>query len=82
MKKQSGFVIMVCAALMMVGTVAFVSSCSEDDEATTCTCIESDSGASRVVSPSSYGAANCSDLGLKLQSQARADGYNSSYSCN
>jgi hypothetical protein len=33
MKKKSSFVIMVCAALM-VGTVAFVASCSSDDKET------------------------------------------------
>ena len=70
--------------IVTMGFGAFLVSCSKDDDggSKTCSCQESDySGynATRNVSPSSYGAANCADLELKLRQQAGGE-YN--YSCH
>ncbi len=57
-------------AVAVIGFSAFVVSCGKDDEKSTCMCTETDYegySASREVSPASFGAANCSDLELKLK---------------
>jgi hypothetical protein len=73
--------ILVCLVILC-GFAAFLISCSKDDEGSqSCTCMESDGAgysASRVVTPSSFGAANCQDLELKLSVASSGD---FDYSC-
>jgi hypothetical protein len=65
------------------GFGTFLASCGkEEDNNTSCSCTESDYegySATRNVTPSSYGAASCADLELKLKKEG---GGEYMYSCH
>lgn len=73
--------------ILLVGAIAamtlglFLASC-EKAEDKACTCTESGDGdGTRDVTPSSYGAKNCSDLELKLTQASVQSGFDSDFTC-
>jgi hypothetical protein len=73
---------LLVGSIAVFGLVAFLVSCSKDDDEKSCSCTESDGygyNATRNVTPSSLGASNCSDLELKLQKESDGEYY---YSCH
>jgi hypothetical protein len=79
MKKQ----FLLVGVIVAMGLGLFFMACDDDeDNEKSCSCTESDySGynATRNVTPSSYGAANCADLELKLKAQSDGEYI---YSCH
>lgn len=73
-------VIILAAALF---SLMLLSQCNKSSS---CKCDEYDATdnyyyGSRVVDPASWGAANCSDLELKLRAQALQSGYDERFNC-
>ncbi len=75
-RKKSLFVVAIAALSMSM----FLTSCNGDGYM--CTCKESHFSTAvwREYDPASYGAANCSDLEVKLTQSAHNNGY--SYNCS
>jgi hypothetical protein len=84
-KMKKKFFLVGIIAIMSLGALV---SCSDDDNggsAKSCNCTEYSDGenvGSNTINPSSFGAANCSDLAIKLRAEALKSGYNNNFSCN
>lgn len=73
--------ILLVTLSMVFSISSFLISCSKDDDEKSCYCTETDYegySASQTVNPASFGAANCSDLVVKLRMASNGE---FDYSC-
>ena len=69
------------AALVLCGCAICLSSCNNDEDES-CSCTKYEDGyraQSREITPSSFGAKNCSDLAIKMEVYAD---YGVTYTCH
>lgn len=72
---------MLVGLIATFGLTVFIASCKDhSNDSSSCLC--SNGEMSRTIDPSSYGASNCSDLELKLETAAaQTSGEDMEYSC-